>query len=640
MDPNKSKLEEIQKELYSHNYQRKENDFKLPPKEYNLKKNWERKEKEKTPWFKKFKLKVSLIYLTLLSLAIVFFVGSISYASFIFFRDSRIEAGENVAVNIIGPVSIGGGEKLSLDIIVQNNNSVPMELVDLVMEFPEGTKEVGDLMTDLKRARESLGEIPVGAVVRKTVNSVLFGEENSTKDIQLSIEYQIPDSNAIFQKKKDFSIKLNASPVRLTVEGLKEISSGQQIELDLKINSNSSKELKDVIIEANYPFGFTYENSSIKPTVSNNIWIFDSLKPAEEKNIKITGIIEGQNEEERFFRFHSGLVKEDSPKEIGIIFNTSSHNTIVKRSFVDLALTIDGQQREGGEVYIQSGKRSRGYIVFSNNTNNTLRDLDIKLEITGPALDEKSVIVEEGFYDSIGNVIVWNRETDRQFFEILPRKSLTLNFDFETYPLNKDSVNLRNPEIKLNATVNASRISENSVEEKVNSSEIALIKVISDVFIKAYTEYEKGPFENNGPVPPKSETNTSYTVVLDLTNSTNNLQDAKIEATIPSYVSWVNKFSPQTEQVSYDSYSRKVVWNLGDISAGTGYNSEPKKLFINLILTPSISQIGEVPNLLKNVKFSATDTFTKTVISQDLEKTPTTYINGRSTIDDHENVVE
>lgn len=640
MDPNKSKLEEIQKELYSHNFQRRESDFKLPSKEYNLKADWENEEKTKTPWFKKLKLKVSLIYLTLLSLAIVFFVGSISYASFIFFRDSRIEAGEKVDVNIIGPVSIGGGEKLSLDIIVQNNNSVPMELVDLVMEFPEGTKEAGDSMTDLKRVRESLGEIPVGAVVRKTVNSVLFGEENSTKDIQLSIEYQIPDSNAIFQKKKDFSIKLNASPVRLTVEGLKEISSGQQIELDLKIHSNSSKELKDVIIEANYPFGFTYGNSNVKPTVNNNIWIFDSLKPEEEKNIKITGIIEGQNEEERFFRFHSGLVKEDAPKEIGIIFNTSSHNTIIKKSFVDLALTIDGQQREGGEVYVQSGKRSSGYIVFSNNTNNTLRDLDIQLEIAGPALNEKSVVVEQGFYNSINNMIVWNRETHKQFSEVLPRKSLTMSFQFETYPLNKDSVNLRNPEIRLNATVNGIRISENAVEEKVNSSEIALIKVISDVSVRAYTEYEKGPFKNSGPVPPKSETETSYTVVLDLTNSTNDLQEAKIEATVPSYVSWTNTFNPQTAQVSYDSYSRKIVWNLGDILAGTGYNSESKKLFINLILTPSISQIGETPDLLKDIKFSAIDTFTKTIISRDLGGTPTTYINGQSIIDDHEKVVE
>lgn len=640
MDPNKSKLEEIQKELYSHNFQRRESDFKLPSKEYNLKTDWENEEKTKTPWFKKLKLKVSLIYLTLLSLAIVFFVGSISYASFIFFRDSRIEAGEKVDVNIIGPVSIGGGEKLSLDIIVQNNNSVPMELVDLVMEFPEGTKEAGDSMTDLKRVRESLGEIPVGAVVRKTVNSVLFGEENSTKDIQLSIEYQIPDSNAIFQKKKDFSIKLNASPVRLTVEGLKEISSGQQIELDLKIHSNSSKELKDVIIEANYPFGFTYGNSNVKPTVNNNIWIFDSLKPEEEKNIKITGIIEGQNEEERFFRFHSGLVKEDAPKEIGIIFNTSSHNTIIKKSFVDLTLTIDGQQREGGEVYVQSGKRSSGYIVFSNNTNNTLRDLDIQLEIAGPALNEKSVVVEQGFYNSINNMIVWNRETHKQFSEVLPRKSLTMSFQFETYPLNKDSVNLRNPEIRLNATVNGIRISENAVEEKVNSSEIALIKVISDVSVRAYTEYEKGPFKNSGPVPPKSETETSYTVVLDLTNSTNDLQEAKIEATVPSYVSWTNTFNPQTAQVSYDSYSRKIVWNLGDILAGTGYNSESKKLFINLILTPSISQIGETPDLLKDIKFSAIDTFTKTIISRDLGGTPTTYINGQSIIDDHEKVVE
>ncbi len=634
MEDRKSRIERVQQKLDSQNFHPVHEEFVLHEKEYNLKPDWQ---ENPGPDYKPGIIEKIGLFRIFLGVAFVFFLGSLAYAGFIFTRDNQPTRGDDVTITVVGPVSVGGGEKLSVDVLIQNNNVVPIELADLVVDFPEGTKSSDDLATDVRYTREDLGTIESGVVIRRTINAALFGEENSTKTITVGTDYRVQGSTAIFEKRKSFDIVLNASPIRLTVEALREISAGQALELKVKIVSNSSKRLENVMLTASYPFGFMFQDANIKPSSDKNVWLFAGLNPKEEQTIIIKGIIEGQNSEDRFFRFNSGIAKENSATELGVIFNSTTHLTTIQKSFIDLALVVNGT--EGENLYMTSEDSANGELVFSNNTNDIIRDVRIDMEILGSAIDKKSVIVEKGFYNSGTNMISWNSETDSEFQMMNPRDTLRVQFRFNSLNLASGAYNTRNPEIKLRAGVTGKRVSGNNVQEEIETIASANVRIQSDVPILAYTAYADGVFTNSGPIPPRVEQETTYTIAYQVSNNSNELRNAKIEGVLPSYVSWNNLVQPENEIVTFDYQTRKFTWNIGTITPGTGFGQKAKTLSFKVTLLPSVSQIGSAPDLVRNSVFTATDLFTNTTISKAVPPI-TTKIYNQPIGNSHQNVVE
>lgn len=629
----KSRLDKLEQKLYSVDGISSKERPELHQKNYAIDNDWDDSKNSENYFPKK---KFSFFSLVLI-LSALFFVISLSYAGFIFLSGKQSVLAKDVDIKIVGPVSVGGGEELSLDAIVSNNNETDIELVDLFVEYPDGSKNSENLSEDLKRETVDLGTIKAGSVARETLKVALFGEENSTKKINFTAQYRIPGSNAIFEKKKEFEIVLSATPIRISVSGLEEMSSGQPVELTLKFNSNSAQSLKNVMIVAEYPFGFNFEKASINPKYDNNIWVFDELKPNEEKEIKISGQITGQNQEDRIFRFNTGLVKENSPEEIGVLFATVMHEIKIAKSFVGLELEIN--KNKSSVVTVSGGEFNDGNIYFTNNTNDAVKNLEIKLQFNGSVIDENSITVTDGFYRSIDNTIVWNKETDSTFINVAPRSTQKLDFRFKTLNLSDGKININNPQIDITASVTGIRISSSNTEEKVSSDAFRNIKVLSDTPVFAYTNYDKGPFKNNGPIPPKVDTPTTYTIEFNVSNNSNNIENAQITAYLPSFVAWKNSISPTSEKISFDPVSRKVTWDIGSVAAGTGYTKPQKQAYFQVEFLPSISQLGKKESLLNDVTFGAKDTFTRTSISKSVSS-PTTSIKGYPVADGHYIVVQ
>lgn len=648
-----SRLEEIQKKLYSKHYVPKHTRAKLRDKEYNLERDWGEDEivEESTSGKEYFGpgtdfnntsvgsggMKVGNKFKPLFIIALIFFIASFGYALYIFNQGNQSISAADVDINIVGPVAIGGGEPLSLDVLVRNNNNVELELVDLIVDYPEGTKDSENLVTDLKRIRVPLGDIAPGDLTRETITAALFGEENSNQEITVGIEYRLPGSNAIFEKEKKFEIVLSTSPVRLAVSGLREISSGQELELTLDVTSNSVKDLENVLVVAKYPFGFTFEESSINPQDGDNIWYFDRLSPNETQTILIKGKIEGQNSEDRVFRFSTGLQDENQSDAISLLWGEILHQTTIQKTFANVSIGINNRYEDS--IIINSGTKLNGNISISNNTNDILRDIKIILLLEGEVYDEGSVSANQGFYDSNDNTLIWGTETGDRFDELGPRDSLSLQFNLNTLSLSDANTNYDDPEIKLNAIVEAVRVSDEDVEEEVNLNTFATVKMQSDVPSLIYTVYEEGPFANSGPIPPKAGEPTTYTLVFEVANSSNDLNNVKIEAILPSYVDWNGLVSPASSDVIYDDVSKRITWNAGFVRAGVGYITSPKTMYANVTLTPSATQVGQQVDLVRESKLTAYDTFTETNIVKDLGVTDT-KIHNQSIGNNHQTVVE
>lgn len=615
-DPRKSnRIEDIQRKLYSKHYRPKHIRAKLRDKEYDLNKDWgdeNNTEEVKGEYWGPGGDKKAPVeskrnkYIPVFIIAMLFFFGSLGYALYVFNSSNQTVSARDVEVKVVGPVSIGAGEPLSLDVIVENNNNVALELVDLIIQYPVGTKNADDLVTDMTRFRTPLGDIPAGSVERKTVTAALFGPDNSSQNIDISVEYRLPGSNAIFEQDKSFDIVLTEAPIKIIVNGLREISSGQELELTATLTSNSVKPLRDVLVKVKYPFGFTYTESNILPQLDNSIWYFDSIDPEEEIQLVIKGNIEGQNEEDRVFRFTTGTAKEDEPTNIEVVWNEVLHETTISKSFANLDISLNGSYDE--LIKLPNESKVTGNVRFGNNTNDTIRNSEITLSIEGNVIDESSVRVENGFYRSSDNTIVWNSEFNNEFRDLDPRESYSLRFSFELLPLTSQDQNILDPELKLTARASGVRVSEDDVEEEILADSFATIRVNSNILADVYTTYTEGPFTNTGPYPPKVDEETTYTLVFSLGNSTNNLENVRLEGTLPSYVKWNNLSSESN--VTYDSVTRRLVWDVGNLKAGVGFLTSPLNMYTNVTLIPSISQVSTSPVLINDVRIVGYDTFT------------------------------
>lgn len=549
-------------------------------------------------------------------IAAVFFVGAAGFGALKFFGGNQAISGNDVDISVIGPVSIGGGDELTLDIIIQNNNQTQLETVDIIIEYPDGTKRTDNLKDDLPRIREGLGVIAPKSVLKTSHSAVLFGEEGIEKEIAVIVEYRLPGSNAIFQKKKEFDVILQSSPIRLTVDTVKEITSNQELVFNVGIASNSTKALENVMLVVDYPFGFTIEDSNFETFDGDNIWMFKELPPQGEINLQIKGRLEGQNKEERVFKFNAGIADQEIPNELGIVFTTIPRAVTISKPFLELQLAIDGDMN--ANVVRNGEQQIQGSIIYKNNTDTNISIGKITVTLSGEVLNESSMFVSNGFYSSQDNTITWDQNSVEELREIITGDSGALNFTFRTKALGSNAAVFKNPEITLDAIVTGRRISEDTVPEELVSTTFKRIQFLSDIKLSGGTVYSTGPFSNTGPIPPKVDTATTYTVNLELSNSSNEVEKGRVITILPNYVKWNNKTSGDGT-IIFDPVSRMVEWSVGTMIPHVGFKTPKKSASFQVTLIPSITQVGDTPKLIGDLKFTGYDTFTQRNVEDTLE---------------------
>ena len=122
-------------------------------------------------------------------------------------------------------------------------------------------------------------------------------------------------------------------------------------------------------------------------------------------------------------------------------------------------------------------------------------------------------------------------------------------------------------------------------------------------------------FGNQGPLPLQVGVSTTYTVVWKAENLYNDAQNVKVRASLPVGVSLTGSVFPEGERVTFDQASREVVWEVGDLSAGTGPFTTAPSVAFQVRLTPTAMQQGSVPQVIGAVNIQADDLFTERSLS-------------------------
>ena len=540
--------------------------------------------------------------------ALVFFLFSTIVSVIFFMSGSSTVSARNIDIEIAGPITIAGGQELVLQIGIVNRNSIPLELADLIIEYPDGTRTSGNMSVALPRTREGLGTIPPGKRLQTTARAVLFGEAQEAKKIAITLEYRIEGSNAIFVKEAEHEVVLTSSPLSIVVDSLKEVISGQDVEMKVTVTSNSSQPIANALLVAEYPQGFDFLEASPSPTYNKRVWELGTVLPNQIKEITIKGIVLGQDKEERVVRFSTGVQSERSEQELGAIFSARNIAFMITRPFISLDIAINGE-RGMGEVVMPGNTQVRVDMNWVNNLSTRIQDAEIIVDLSGIAYDRRSVTSSNGFYDSNTQTIRFTRETLPDLASIDPNRGGTVSFNLTTIPT-KTSGAITNPSFGVNARVRARRVTETQVPEIIESIASRTVMLSSDLALTSRSLHSVGPFVNTGPIPPKAEEKTTYTITWSISNSVNSVDTVRVVASIPSYVTWLGIVSPADAQVSFNPVGGRVLWEVGSVPGGTGTTEAPKEVSFQVSLTPSLSQIDTSPVLVGSQTITGLDRFT------------------------------
>lgn len=538
--------------------------------------------------------------------SVIFFVISGALAAYVFFGGGNVISSNNVAISIVGPISVSGGEVLSLEIAVSNQNNADLETADLIIDYPEGTRDPADQNEPLKRYREAIGTVREGETVIKKVQAILFGEASQTKSLNVSVEYRLKGSNAIFSKTKEYGVSISSAPVTLSVVSVSEVNANQTVEFSIDVISNSSSIIQKLALSAQYPFGFTFESASPASSWSNSLWRLGDIKPGAKRTIKIRGKIAGQDNEDRTFRFSVGTESVNNENAIGTNFLTSTKKVTIRRPFIGSSLALDG---DTADIHVaRAGKLIRADLTLSNNIGAKITDMKVTAQLSGAIMDGASVSAGNGFYRASERTIMWDQTLKRDLSVLNPDDSTTVSFSFGTLP-ESELKSVKSPEMNIAVTVTGRRINEAGVSEQVTSTVSKSIRVPSNLGLTTRALYYSGPFQNKGPLPPKVDVETTYTIVWSLTNGSTDLSNVKVSATLPSYMKWLSVSVPQNEKLSYNQIGGQIIWDAGTVQAGTGFSSSPREVSFQVAFVPGASQVGTIPTLVTEALGTGDDAF-------------------------------
>jgi hypothetical protein len=546
---------------------------------------------------------------------VVFFIGALLVSSgFLYFGNNTI-SGENISIEITGPLAIGGGEELTMQAVIANENAVPIEAATLIVNYPQGTQSAAEPGKELYTDRLQLNNIGSGEVINIPVKALVFGEENQEKIITAAVEYRVAGSNATFYKEATpLRIKISTSPIIMSVETVKSISSGQETDVTLTVQSNSPTELTDVLVKAVYPGGFDFDSATPEPVSGKDTWHIASLKPQEKKVIKIHAGVVGKEDEIRRIAFSAGVPNERDKFNLASILSTVSTDIVIEQPFIGVDVTINGET--SATVAIDPKRAAEINVDFVNTLDDVIYDGVIHVELEGNALDEVVVSVTGGFYDSTKNTITWDSVDVPALKEIAPGRKGGVGFSIQP----REDIS-ETPEFSMTVTVQGQRVFEDRVPQQLVGTVERTIKITSIAKLASSALYSEGPFVNTGPTPPVAETETKYTLLFTADAGTNALTGGEMTAILPQYMDWLDLVS-EDDTVTYSAVNRTLTWSVGTMDANAH-----KEAWVQVSFLPSLTQVGKTPILLETQRFKATDRFTGTVIRTEAPALTTELFN-------------
>lgn len=520
----------------------------------------------------------------------------------------------NIEVTITSPQDIASGKEITLTIKYQNNNRVNLDDAYLTLDFPSGIFSLDG--RELHREQRSLKTINRKSGGQQEFNVRIVGEKGEAKNITAILDYQPKNISSRFENTASTRLEINAVLIGIKIDGPDNAMAGQEVSYLVEYENKTNKDISDLKIEAEYNKDFKVKDINPQPVEgTNNVWQLDNLKAGEKRSINLVGNLEGQEGEDKILRVTiSKLENEDY-----LQYSRSDYYTKIAQS--PLLLNIGLEEGNNEQCNLNPGQVLNYKIEFKNNTDVALEELILRVYLEDSVFDFRKInSMGIGFFDSRENTITWAGGEVPELNLLEPNQSGSVIFSVELKrPMPMTGYNDKNFQAIISAEIGTLTVPAKFAVPELKIAKEFSCKINSELGIKTkvyYNEPSSGIF-NTGPLPPKVDSLTTYTVHWQIMNGSNDLENVKINAVLPQGISWsnysVNKVSDS--QIYYNERTKEVSWEIPRVPAGVGYILPVYEVIFQIGLTPSINQVGSTPTLINRSYVEGKDIFTNNTLT-------------------------
>ncbi len=501
---------------------------------------------------------------------------------------TNVFAKDILKLEILGPEQVDFAKDFEYTVKYKNNGKVRLEEAKLIFEYPEHSiiEDGEPLWQEIV-----LGDINPGQEQTITFKVRLMGQENETKTAKASLSYKPKNLKTRYENPTTFTTKIKPLPLNFEFDMPSKIESGKTFKFRLNYFSNIDYPLSSLRIEAQYPAGFEFISSN--PVSLEKVeWEIPPLNKAEGGRIEISGKIQGEISEQKIFDAKLGMWQDGE----FILFKEITRGMEITKP----ALRIS-QQINGNPDYVASAGNQLHYeIFFKNLGDGMLSNLTLVDTLDGNIFDLQSLKAPEGSFTLGDNSIVWDWKKVVELQFLSPQEENKVEFwinlkpDFET------------PSLDGKMTIQ-NNIYLNQIKEEFQT------KVNSKLELAQKGFFQDEIFGNTGPIPPRAGQTTTYTISWQAKNYYNEVKNVKVKTVLPPHIQLTGRIFPEDARLTFDSQSREIVWEVGDLQVGQGVLNPAPNVSFQVAFAPAVSQIGQIPNLINQTKITGDDSWTNTV---------------------------
>lgn len=505
---------------------------------------------------------------------------------------------------------IASGEEAVVSVIYRNKNRVNLYSAYLTIDYPSGTLSLDG--EEIFQEQKLLGTISRKSEGKEEFRIRFIGEKEDIKNLSVKLDYQPQNINSRFENTATLKTEINSVLVGINIEGSEKIISGQEISYRIEYENKTSQDISNLRIKLNYSDDFEFEDAEPKPIEdTNNTWQVGVIKSSEKKEINLRGTLTGNEGESKVLEVVAGKMENG----IFLKYTKSEFITQIAPSPLLLLLNIKGIGDE--ECNVDPGQRLDYKIEFKNNTDVALEELILKVYFLDDVFNFKNIALGDvGSFDGRENVITWSGG------EVPALKLLEINQSGEvSFTITiKDSLPIFSQQDKNFKARVLAEIQTLTVPAKFSVDELRfenrlICKINSELFLESKVYYYEPQIGlvNSGPLPPKVDDLTTYTVHWQITNTSNNLENVKVRTILPQGTVWMDRHINKVGNSNfyYNERTKEIGWDISSVPAGTGVVSPLYELIFQIGLRPSINQVGQRPTLINESSVEGKDLFTE-----------------------------
>lgn len=515
---------------------------------------------------------------------------------------------DNVKINIRIPNSLSSGEEVTVKVDYINDNKVGLKDVYMTIDYPSGTFSVDG--KELNYEKRDLGPVAKKSQGTEEFKVRFVGEKGDSKTIIAKLSFIPQNISSRFEQSTTSRLEINSVLVSINIDGPEKSIAGQEANYLVEYENKTEENIYNLNLEFVYDKDFKFKSAEPVPQKdTNNIWKIDTLRAGEKRSINLIGNLNGKEGESKSLKVTIGRIENDQL----IQYSQSEYLTLISPSPILLSSVLEGK---GEGCKTDPGELLRYRIDFKNNTDVPLIELILKVHFEDSVFDLRNIQLGEiGFFDSRENTVTWSGADVPALKLLEPNQSGNVSFSVKIKkPVPMSNYNDKNLKAEISAEIGTKTVPNKFAVSELNISNFLSCKINSEVDLKTKVYYyEPGTgIVNSGPMPPKVDALTYFTVHWQISNGSNDLENISIKSTLPQGTSWSHNYTNKVpnSQVFYNDRTKDIIWEIEKIPAGLGRLLSAYELVFQIEIRPSTNQVGTFPVLINETMLEAKDSFT------------------------------